>query len=320
MMRTRSLAASLLAFPAAALLALTGAGGANATPPASNNESKPSVARATVDGTGAAEYWTADRMRAAVPGDVLAGNALQRHTTPSVDVKKGKNTKVKASKANSSTKAALQAAPVAHIGKVFFTVGEANYVCSGNAVTSENQSTVATAGHCLNEGPGAFVDNFIFVPGYENGQAPYGRWTARDLYTTSQWEENGDIGFDTGFAVVDENEDGETLTDVVGGSGVEFNAARGGQYTSYGYPAAKPFNGQQLWSCTGTATDDARNPAFKTQGIPCTMTGGSSGGPWLLNSGYQNSVNSYGYSGSGVMFGPYWGEVIEETYTIAQAA
>ena len=227
MMRTRSLAASLLAFPAAALLALAGAGSANAAPPASNDESKPSVARATADGAGAAEYWTADRMRRRGsrrrPGRKCPGT----RTPPQRRREKGKEHQGQGKQGQQQHQGRPAGSPGSPHRQGVLHRGRGNYVCSGNAVTSENQSTVATAGHCLNEGPGTFVDNFIFVPGYEDGQAPYGRWTARDLYTPSQWGENGDIGFDTGFAVVDQNEDGETLTDVVGGSGVEFNAARG---------------------------------------------------------------------------------------------
>jgi hypothetical protein len=322
MTRTKSLAASILTFSAAAMLALVGAGTANAAPAAPDDKTAFSVASAKVDSTGAAEYWTPDRMRAAVPGDVLAGNAVERRTTPSdaKDKDKGKKPKVKASKADTGNASlAKKADTVAHIGKVFFTLGGANYVCSGNAVTSSNESTVATAGHCLNEGPGAYVTNFIFVPGYDNGDEPHGKWTARDLHTTPQWKDGGNIAFDTGFAVMNKL-DGKTLTDVVGSSDVAFGAARGEQYTSYGYPASAPYDGVQLWSCTGTATKDNRNPQFNTQGIPCTMTGGSSGGPWLLDNGVQNSINSYGYSGAGVMYGPYWGTEIQNAYNFAQAA
>jgi hypothetical protein len=311
------------------MLALTGAGTANAAPAASEDKTAPVVASAKVDSTGAAEYWTPDRMRAAVPGDVLAGAATERPATATDAVDKGKPTKVKPlkpTKASKATKAkpqlSLEAEPVAHIGKVFFTLAGQNYVCSGNAVSSENGSTVATAGHCLNGGPGMFATNFTFVPAYKDGAAPYGAWTARELYTTTQWEQTGDVRYDTGFAVMNPI-DGQSLTDVVGGSGVEFNADRGMQYTSYGFPAAKPFTGERLWSCSGTATNDATHPEFETQGIPCNMTGGSSGGPWFLggsSEGYQNSINSYGYNGSNVMYGPYWGSVIQDTYDIAEAA
>ncbi|WP_045730166.1 trypsin-like serine peptidase [Pseudarthrobacter chlorophenolicus] len=319
MTRTRSLASGFLSFSAAAVLALTTAGGASAAPaspaPSSDDALLPSVARLAVNAAGAADYWTADRMEGAIPGDVLAGKALA--TSPrsnTTAVNKGQNTKVGASKAK-----AAKAGSVSHIGKVFFSMGGANYVCSGNAVTSRNRSTVSTAGHCVFGGPGQEATNFVFVPAYENGAAPYGKWTARDLYTTSEWTASGDISYDTAFAVMNRL-DGDLLTDVVGGSGVAFNQDRGLDYTSYGYPADKQYNGETLKSCAGTATDDTINPDFTTQGIPCDMTSGSSGGPWFIGSGpdgLQNSINSYGYSGSKVMYGPYWGDSIEKTYRVA---
>ncbi|BAS07841.1 serine-Type endopeptidase [Arthrobacter sp. Hiyo4] len=321
MTRTRSLAATFLSLSAAAVLALVGAGSAHAAPSSSSDKAAPSVASAIVDSTGAADYWTSDRMRAAIPGDVLAGRALERGKSSSAaSVLKGPKSKVAGTTGKPSL--AQPANPVAHIGKVFFTLGGTNYVCSGNAVSAPNKSTVATAGHCLNEGPGAFATNFVFVPAYENGARPYGTWTAKALYTTAQWEASADISYDTGFAVMNRL-GGEFLTDVVGGSGVAFNEARGLKYTAYGYPAAQPFNGERLWSCTGTATEDTNNPQFGTQGIPCDMTGGSSGGPWFIGTGpdgFQNSINSYGYNRSPVMYGPYWGEAIQKTYIRAARA
>ena len=53
---------------------------------------------------------------------------------------------------------ATRVSPVSHIGKVFFTLGGVDYVCSANSVTSANGNTVSTAGHCLNEGPGELTD------------------------------------------------------------------------------------------------------------------------------------------------------------------
>ncbi len=63
--------------------------------------------------------------------------------------------------------------PSAH-GKVFFTDNGVNYVCSGSAITGTNESVVWTAGHCVYEGPGGFFTNFMFVPAYRDGAAPYG--------------------------------------------------------------------------------------------------------------------------------------------------
>jgi V8-like Glu-specific endopeptidase len=325
MTRTRSLATSLLSLSAAALLALTAAGGATAAPSASGDKDQPSFTSAAVDSAGAADYWTADRMRDAIPGDVLAGKALERgNTSSAASVKKGSTTQVNAGKGKSTI--AVSENPVDHIGKVFFTLAGSNYVCSGNAVVSTNKSTVSTAGHCVNEGPGAFATNFIFVPAYLNGVAPYGKWTAKALYAPAQWSGSGDMQYDTGFAVMN-TLNGNYLSDVVNESGVEFNAARGLTYKSYGYPAASPFNGESLKSCYGPASNDPNNPQFLTQGISCDMTGGSSGGPWFIQaspatgaSGLQNSINSYGYNRSPVMYGPYWGTVIQQTYASAAAS
>ena len=324
MTRTRSLASGLLAISAAAAMALTTAGGASAAPAPSDGTANPSVASVRVDAGGAADYWTPERMQAAVPGDTLAGKALERGNRSAAAVEKGKPSSTKGTKPTTGSPAIAKSEdPVSHIGKVFFTLGHSNYVCSGNAVSSDNGSTVATAGHCVNEGPGAYATNFIFVPAYENGAAPYGKWTAKTLYAPTQWVSAGDMTYDTGFAVVNPDSNGDLLTDVVGGSGTAFNPARGLEYTSYGYPAAAPFDGQTLKSCTGTAAKDPNNPQFGTQGIPCDMTGGSSGGPWFIGSdseGLQNSINSYGYNGSAVMYGPYWGKVIKATYDKAAAS
>ncbi len=286
----------------------------------------------------AANYWTADRMKSAIPGDVLTmkvGSAAVKRNLNDIaqmlnnDAVEKLNasgapttyaTKTATRKASSS---AVSEVPVSHIGKVFFTMGGSNYVCSGNSVSSTNGSTVSTAGHCLNEGPGAFATNFVFVPAYKNGAAPYGKWSARTLVTTTQWSSQGSMQYDTGFAVMN-TFNGKTLSQTVGASGLQFNAARGQTYKSFGYPAARPFNGETLYSCYGKASNDPYNPAYNSQGIPCNMTGGSSGGPWFLgssSSGYQNSVNSYGYgSNSTMMYGPYWGTVIQSAYQNASAS
>ena len=57
--------------------------------------------------------------------------------------------------------------------------------------------------------------------------------------------------------------------------------------------------------------------------MPCNMTGGSSGGPWLSNfeSGTTtlSSLNSYGYSGQSVMYGPKFNLRTSDTWTAAKS-
>lgn len=244
-------------------------------------------------------YWTSSRMRAATPLDVTQSGKPAHHGKPSPS-------------ASDPTQPQL--------GKVFFTLGGTDYVCSGTATQSANGDVVTTAGHCLNEGPGAYATNFEFVPAYENGNAPYGTWTAKSLLTTSQWKNSGDLNYDTGFAVMNSNSSGGSLTDIVGSYPIAFNQPRGLTYTSYGYPAASPYDGQTLQSCSGTAHDDTTTSGAQDQGIPCDMTGGSSGGGWIEN-GTLNSVNSYKYNADpNTMYGPYFGDVIQSAYTAAASS
>jgi V8-like Glu-specific endopeptidase len=319
----KTLATSLASLSTGLMLALFAAGGATAAPATSQDSAQPTVTSTAVSTSATDHYWTPERMRAAVPGEVLADKAVARQinagpsAAPEI-AETGSSTKI----AGTSPTVTLQAlhtdvAPVNHVGKVFFTMAGANYVCSGNSVIAENKSTVSTAGHCVNEGPGAYVTNFAFVPAYNNGTRPYGTWTARTLVTTSEWANNGDITYDGGFAVMN-TLGGQTLTTAVGGQGIAFNQPRGLTYNAYGYPAAGKFNGQTLQSCSGTATPDPYGQT-QSQGIPCDMTGGSSGGPWLIsNNTVLNSVNSFGYQGvRNTMFGPYFGADIQSAYTTA---
>ncbi|MGW5259350.1 trypsin-like serine peptidase [Microbispora sp. NPDC004025] len=211
-------------------------------------------------------------------------------------------------------------------GRVFFTVTAGsdagrNASCSGTAVTSANKSVVITAGHCVKLN-GAFHANWVFVPGYDQGDRPDGTWPATTLLTTSQWNSGENMNYDLAAAVV-APQGGKSLTDVVGGQGVAFNQPRGRQTYAFGYPAGAPYDGSKLVYCGGRTFDDYLSS--QDQGLSCGMTGGSSGGPWFVRfdpdtgSGLLNSVNSFKYNfASYWMFGPYFGPEAEAVYNAAQ--
>jgi hypothetical protein len=248
-------------------------------------------------GDAVVSYWTAERMRNATPLDVVRGAAApERAAFPF-----------------SSYEPATY--NPAH-GKVFFSDGPATYVCSGTALTSGNESVVWTAGHCVNQGPGAFYTNWAFVPGYKDGARPYGTWTARALLTSAAWRESGDFSYDEGAAVVDLN-GGRTLTSTVGSREIDFNGPEQQHYLAHGYPAAPPFTGGRLNICESDAARRDTSTDPPTIGIGCDMTGGSSGGGWVVDNTLL-SVNSYGYRGQpNVMYGPYQGTVAQQLYTSA---
>jgi hypothetical protein len=261
------------------------------------------------DKTAVQRYWTAERMRNAIPADrTLAGTFA-----PAAAPRKKKRA------AAQQVPPPYTSQPTSTNGKVFFTDDGLNYVCSGTALLSGNKSVVWTAGHCVHDGASGFHTNWSFVPAYADGSRPYGTWTARTLLTTSGWANGGDFSFDNGAAVVNTN-GGQSLTDVVGGRNPSFNYARNQSYAAHGYPAGPPFNGQRLWVCNSPLIYDDTSANPPTMGIDCDMTGGSSGGGWIAG-GAVASVNSYGYTTlPNVMFGPYQGSVSQSLYTQASGS
>ena len=318
----------------AAALAFGGAGLASAEPADDQFESTSFSQSAQEDAAG---YWTAERMEAATPADEL----IEGSEAPDGQVESSSTVQVPSIDAAPAIAAGGQgdgeaeaddwgwdedpsaaATDSAHIGKVFFTVGGSDYVCSGNSVASDNGSTVSTAGHCTSEG-GTWASNWAFAPGYDNGDTPHGLWSATELYAPQQWVGQEDMNYDIAFAVVQPDSGSGSLADVVGASGIEFNTQRGELYTSYGYPAAAPFDGEALEQCQDEGSDDTLG-GTDDQAIDCEMTGGSSGGPWFVGDGaggMQVSVNSFGYTAQpGVMYGPYLGDIAQDVYEEAAAA
>lgn len=305
----------------AAALTLGGAGLATAEPVGGDDLETTSFSESSQ--AEAAEYWTAERMEAAAPAEEL----VAENEVADGQVESSQTERIAPADSSPKTAAAGEAETAAaagtdHVGKVFFTVNGSDYVCSGNSVASDNGSTVSTAGHCVNEA-GTWASNWAFAPGYDNGETPHGLWTASDLFSPDQWVGSEDMNYDIAFAVVEPESGAASLADTVGASGIEFNTQRGALYTSYGYPAAAPFDGETLEQCQGNGFDDTLG-GTDDQAIDCDMTGGSSGGPWFVGEGadgYQISVNSFGYTSQpNVMYGPYLGDVAQQLYQEAAAA
>ncbi|MER7461711.1 peptidase [Streptomyces sp. NPDC097981] len=277
-------------------------------------------------------FWTAERMRSATPLDVTTAPGSGR--APAVAA--ARPTAV-APTAASSAASAVAASPTAFpqaggawtgggavvktSGRVFFTFGDRTASCSGDSITSANGSTVITAGHCVKY-QGTWHTNWIFVPAYDNGNAPYGQWSATKTFATDQWAASEDMNMDVGLAVVAPL-NGQKLSQVVGAQGILFNGGYNKKMYSFGFPAAAPYDGTKLVYCSGNTGKDFL--LTKDHSLGCNMTGGSSGGPWLQDFneatglGTQVSVNSFGYNFlPNRMFGPYFGNEAKAAYDKAQ--
>lgn len=286
-----------------------------------------------------AKYWTADAMKSARPDSQLPALRAAAKPAPTfrataadtVQQVRGRAGSVapaapKTTPKPATTEQGAQAMayspslPVGHsvartAGKVFFTSAGQNYVCSGTVVNSEGKSTVWTAGHCLSSNK-QWHSNWVFVPNYYNGNAPYGYWYAKQLFTTNGWfNNNSDWANDVGAAVMWRNSGGQRITDYLGGQGIAWNKPLSYQH-AFGYPQAAPFNGQTLMAEQGyTYAGSPTGTIYMSN----SMTGGSSGGAWLRDFngswGYINGHNDFKYNDlPNLMFSPYYGNQVSNLY------
>jgi hypothetical protein len=346
----RSVAAVLAGAVTFALVAVPAEAAAAATAPDNVASSAPiemQTARVAED------YWTAAKMASAKSADAPTsslqaapvGTASAAPSAGSAPVTVNGTVGTVAAPANSTPLAKGSIArpynnlPDRLNGKVFFSDGGTNYVCSGTVVNSLNKDMVDTAGHCVSNGAGRFFSNWIFVPGYSSGATgcttsagcfPYGIWTARQLTTRSEWHFYSNLKQDLGYAVLNKL-GGKHIANLLGGQGTKFNVSRTQTWNDFGYPQASPYNGFDQKLCiSGRLADD--NPSYRsgplTVRISCNMTGGSSGGGWLINPasnglGFVNSHNSYRYIGgplasASTMYGPYYGSEALSLFNSAQ--
>jgi hypothetical protein len=172
-----------------------------------------------------------------------------------------------------------------------------------------------------------FIPAFDLHPTYTCSSTEYGCWVADALYADKLFATAGGfndqaVQHDWGFAVVGAGGlAGTTQLDVkVGSLPIEYDQAyAGSKLSAFGYPAAGKYRGKDLVYCRGVVGTDP-NTDNTTWSMPCDMTGGSSGGPWVQagdTTAYIDatvgSLNSYGYSGLKYMFGPKF----NATYTKA---
>ena len=73
------------------------------------------------------------------------------------------------------------------------------HFCSASVVDSPAGNLVITAAHCL---AGRTPGEFAFVPGYDDGRAPYGVWAVARAITDDRWRSSSDPDDDVAFLQV----------------------------------------------------------------------------------------------------------------------
>ncbi len=202
--------------------------------------------------------------------------------------------------------------------------GQGHY-CSGSVVNSPQGDIVVTAAHCVYDTNGAYTD-LAFVPGYHDGQDPYGVWTPADVVVPPQWAADEDPDYDVAFLVVREAGSSARIQDTVGGDQIQFSPAYSGLTQVIGYPqdTEKPI------TCTNTTTE-VTDPSLTTPQLEfdCqNYPGGTSGGPFLrdvdANTGLGTIVGVLGgYEAGGdtpdVSYASYFGDWVASLLAQAES-
>jgi len=194
--------------------------------------------------------------------------------------------------------------PYSAVGKLFYLEGTASFVCSAALI---KPGVIVTAAHCAAKfGTNTFYKGWKFAPGYSNGLAPYGNWTVAQARVLTSYLNGTDSCSESGVTCRD-----DIAVMVLNPQGGRYPGASTG-YLGYAYGGL---------GFTGNTThvtqlgypvdlDDGvymeRNDAQGTVSfsyssntvIGSLMTGGSSGGPWVVNFGQAPGLN-------GTSFGSY---------------
>jgi V8-like Glu-specific endopeptidase len=216
-----------------------------------------------------------------------------------------------------------QVYPYRAAGKLFFKIGTSSFICSASLI---KRGIVVTAAHCVaNYGQKQFYSGWQFVPGYRNGSAPFGTWTANEVWIKTAYYNGTDACAVFGVVCPD---DVAVIILKSTPSGAYPGTAAG--WFGYWYGGGFTSNGlthiTQLGYPGGldNAADMERNDSqgyinssdSNNTVIGSNMNGGSSGGPWIANFGLPSvltgetngsfsppnvvvGVTSWGYTSTG---------------------
>lgn len=177
--------------------------------------------------------------------------------------------------------------PQRAIGKLFTSKGS----CSASVISGN--SVIVTAAHCcFNRSAGSWIGGWQFAPAYRDGYAPYGTFNWSGATVLNRWIGVGDRKSDVCVIKLRNNRSGRPVTYYSGWLGRSWNWGTKQVHHAVGYPGnIGGGNKQEL------CVSESFNPSSSCGGASvlntgCSMTYGSSGGPWMRGYRGGNWVNS----------------------------
>ena len=207
--------------------------------------------------------------------------------------------------------------PYSTVGALFWTdpADNSNWFCSASVLRLR---VVATAGHCVASPATSttrahFHTNFLFIPGWRNGAAPFGTFFAFFATTTATWfYSNGSLPHAQDVGLLDMyDRNGYKIGQYTGYLGYWTNQLPSDNVTMLGFPCN--LDGCELLEANYAQTFEYGGN--NTYIFGSNFGGGSSGGPYIRDFGQRPSgslaseggnwlvaVNSYGPVNLGYLY------------------
>lgn len=190
--------------------------------------------------------------------------------------------------------------PFRAAGKLYFKKGTSSYVCSASLI---KRGVLVTAAHCVaGFGTNTWYTNFVFYPGLDNNTAYYGSATGRRTYALTSYLNGTDSCYqkgvickdDVAVIVLNPRSDGSYIGASTGWlgygyGGYGFTSGNLALITQLGYPVALDSG---KWQERTDSQGYVNSTYSSNTVIGSLQTGGSSGGPWIVNLGWQPALAS----------------------------
>jgi V8-like Glu-specific endopeptidase len=104
------------------------------------------------------------------------------------------------------------------VGALFSTSGGrlGTHFCTASVVHSPAGDLLLTAAHCVTGYSETSPAGLAFVPGYDNGYAPYGIWAVTRVFVDSAWESTANPNDDFAFLTVARPGNSTPIEDITG--------------------------------------------------------------------------------------------------------